>query len=362
MPEGDTLSTPGDSSKSAIEKSIERETKQAGGSKGRAAAIVGLVVVGVVAAVVAMNFDRISAVVAKPQETESPIVETPAPNTVPVILSLTPASDRIEPSDLSQVVCEAEDADGDTLTYVWTASQGEVVGDGPTAGWTAPETEGLYQLSVTVEDGRGGTAEYSTSVRVKKNYAPEIVELTSFSDWARPETSVYVSSVATDLDGDELTYEWSATAGELFGQGRAIVWVAPVETGSYFVKVTVRDPYGAESNREIPISVTPGTAPTLGRFYVEGIMTDMLRLYNGVWEVFRGRSISIECNVIEGEEPFTYEWSVDRGKLAAQGDKASWEAPDTEGPATLTVNVTDVHGNTTIGTVLLNVETCTCKF
>lgn len=356
------MPTPETSSKSAIEKSIERETKKTAGSKGRAAAIVGLVVVGVVAAVVAMNFDRLSAVVAKPQETEPPVVETPAPNTLPVILSLTAASDRIEPSDLSQVVCEAEDADGDTLTYVWTASQGEVVGDGPTADWTAPETEGLYQLSVTVDDGRGGTAEYSASVRVKKNYAPEIVELTSFSDWAKPETSVFVSSVATDLDGDELTYEWSATAGELFGQGQSIVWMAPVETGSYFVRVTVRDSYGAESMREIPISVTPGTAPTLGKFRVKGIMTDMLKLYNGVWDVFMGRAVSVECNVTEGEGPFTYTWSVDRGELTADGATARWDAPETKGPATITVNVTDVHGNTTVGTVLMNVETCTCQF
>jgi hypothetical protein len=356
------LPTPVDDAKSETEKRIERERKQSGGSQRKAALVVGLVFVGVAAALVAMNFDRLYAVFAKPQETEPEVVETPAPNTMPVILSVTSASDRIEPSDLSQVVCEAEDADGDSLTYAWTASQGEVVGEGPTVDWNAPDTEGLYQLSVTVDDGRGGSAEFSTSVRVKKNYAPEIVELTSFSDWAMPETSVYVSALATDLDADEVSYEWSATAGEVFGQGRSIVWVAPVETGSYLVKVTVRDTYGGVAEREIPISVTPGTAPTLGRFRVTGIQTDMLKLYNGVWDVFMGRSVNVQCNVTEGEGPFTYTWSVDRGELTADGDTARWDAPETKGPATITVNVTDVHGNTTVGTVLMNVETCTCQF
>jgi len=339
-----------------------QKERAAGVARRKAAVVVGIVCVGVVAVVVGLNFDRLFARSGEPEATGQQTEATPAPNTVPVILGVTPASDRIEPSDLAQVAVEVEDADGDALTYVWAASQGEVVGDGPTVDWTAPETEGLYQLSVTVDDGRGGTAEYSTSVRVKKNYAPEIVELTSFSDWAKPGTSVYVSTVATDLDGDELTYDWSATAGELFGQGHSVVWVAPVEPGSYFVKVIARDTYGAESMREAPISVTPGTAPTLGRFRVKGIMTDMLNLYNDVWEVFMGRSISIECNVTDGEGPFTYSWSADRGTLTAEGATARWDAPETKGPATVTVNVTDVHGNTTLGTVLLSVETCTCKF
>ena len=143
----------------------------------------------------------------------------PAPNTAPVILSVTPATDRIEPSDLAQVAVEAEDADGDTLTYTWVASQGDVVGEGATVEWNAPDAEGLYRLSVTADDGRGGIAEFSTSLRVKANYAPEIVSLSSDSDWVVPGTSTFVSCVATDLDGDKITYEWSATAGEVFGQG-----------------------------------------------------------------------------------------------------------------------------------------------
>jgi len=275
---------------------------------------------------------------------------------------VTPATDRIEPSDLAQVAVEAEDADGDALTYTWAASQGDIIGEGATVEWSAPDTEGLYGVSVTVDDGRGGTAEFSTSLRVKSNYAPEIVSLSPYSEWAMPQTSVYVSCAATDLDGDQIAYEWSATAGEVFGQGSSIVWVAPVEPGSYFVKVTVRDTYGGESVREAPISVTPGTAPTLGRFRVKGIMTDMLNLYNDVWEVFMGRAISIECKVTDGEGPFTYTWSADRGTLTAEGAMARWDAPESKGPATVTVNVTDVHGNTTVGTVLLSVETCTCKF
>jgi len=333
-----------------------------GKGKGKAVLIVGLVCVGVVAAVVGMNYDRLFARTEEAEPTGLPVEIASAPNTVPVILSVTASTDRIEPLDLSEVVCDANDDDADALTYTWVASQGEVVGEGPTVEWRAPEAEGLYRLSVTVDDGRGGIAEFSTSLRVKANYVPEIVSLSSYSDWALPETSTFVSCVATDLDGDQITYEWSATAGEVFGQGNAIVWVAPAELGAYSVKVLARDAYGGESSREIPISVTPGTAPTLGEFVVKGISTDLIKFFEGKWSIFRGRSCSIECPVLDGEGPFTYVWTAARGKLTADGAVARWDATDLKEEVTVTVDVTDIRGNTTRGTVLMSVQTCTCHF
>ena len=48
------------------------------------------------------------------------------------------------------------DADGDTLTYTWTASDGKVKGSGASVTWTAPKTPGDYTVTCTVSDGRGG--------------------------------------------------------------------------------------------------------------------------------------------------------------------------------------------------------------
>ena len=331
-----------------------QKKKEPGRSQRKPAVIVGLVCVGVVATVVALNFDRLSA--------NSGVSEPAAPNTAPVILNVTPATDRIAPSDLAQVAVEAEDADGDALTFTWVASQGDIVGDGTTVEWTAPEAEGLYRLSVTADDGRGGTAEYSASLRVRANFAPEIVSLSSDSDWVVPGTSTNLSCVATDLDGDQIAYEWSATAGEVSGQGSSIVWVAPAEPGSYFVKVIARDTYGGESSRETPINVAAVEGPKLGRFRVEGIETDMLDFDDGVWDIFRSRSCSIQCVVKDGDGPYTYAWTADWGTLTADGAVARWDAPDEQGPATIQVDVTDANGNTTRGVVLMYVETCTCMF
>ncbi|MBN1856616.1 MAG: hypothetical protein JW846_06675 [Dehalococcoidia bacterium] len=340
----------------------EPQDKKSGKSQRKTAIIVGLVCVGVVAAVVAMNSDRLSVHSAASTPTGQQVEATTTPNTAPVILSVTPATDRIQPLDQCQVICEAEDDDGDTLTYAWTTGQGDISGEGATVEWAAPDTEGIFRVSVTVDDGNGGTAEFSTSLRVKNNYAPEIQSLTAFDEWVLPGASTYVSSSATDADGDAVTFEWDATAGEIIGEGDSIIWIAPAEEGSYRVTVRVLDSYGGEESREVPISVTQGTAPELGRFVVKPINHGMLDFKDGVWDIFQGRSCTVKCMVVEGEEPFTYTWTTDWGTLTAEGDIATWEAPIGKGPATITVDVTDVNGNTTTGTVLMYVETCTCRF
>ena len=316
--------------------------------------------VAMLAAAVALNYDRLRPDVsgASAQLPEASGVE----NTAPVVVGVTPSTERIAPLDACQMVCEATDADGDPLRFMWEASQGEIVGEGATVEWVAPAAEGLFRVSVTVDDGNEGRAEYSTSVRVKQNSAPEFQSMSTIAEWVAPASSTYISFSAQDPDGDEVTYQWSTTAGELFGQGNSVVWLAPEEPGSYLVAVIAGDGYGGESKREIPIGVMSDAAPALSDFVVEPIDHTMLSFDVGVWDIFRGRSCSIECVVLDGSAPYTYVWTADQGVLTADGAIARWEAPDRKGPATISVDVTDANGKTTTGTVLMYVETCTCHF
>ena len=66
--------------------------------------------------------------------------------------------------------------------------------------------------------------------------------------------------------------------------------------------------------------------------------------------------------MLEGDEPLTYMWTAAEGALTADGAVATWEAPRIRGPATIIVDVTDAHGNTNSGQVLMYVEDCTCAF
>ncbi|MGA7677463.1 MAG: hypothetical protein WCA51_03710, partial [Dehalococcoidia bacterium] len=53
----------------------------------------------------------------------------PPPNQPPTINSLT-AEKEVSTLSESQIVCEANDTDGDTLTYQWSADGGTIKGEG----------------------------------------------------------------------------------------------------------------------------------------------------------------------------------------------------------------------------------------
>ena len=67
-----------------------------------------------------------------------------------------------------EVSAEAWDTDRDTLTYNWTATGGTIGNSTQNpALWKAPGAPGYYTISVTVNDGRGGTATNGIYVQVR---------------------------------------------------------------------------------------------------------------------------------------------------------------------------------------------------
>jgi outer membrane protein OmpA-like peptidoglycan-associated protein len=100
----------------------------------------------------------------------------PPPNRPPTVTA------RCEPCSVqvgqrSTVTADAQDPDGDTLTYRWSAPSGtfQNPADRQTV-WTAPEQPGAVPATVTVDDGKGGTA--SASVTIQVTPPPPVVELT----------------------------------------------------------------------------------------------------------------------------------------------------------------------------------------
>jgi len=74
---------------------------------------------------------------------------------------------EVQPGATSTVTANANDPDGDPLTYRWSAPTGTLSpGDQMTTTWTAPGADGPVPVTVTVDDGRGGTASDTTTIRV----------------------------------------------------------------------------------------------------------------------------------------------------------------------------------------------------
>ena len=284
------------------------------------------------------------------------------PNTPPEIVSVDVAGDRISPSEVCEVICDAVDPDGDELTYMWESPVGQILGSGPAVQWSAPDDEGLFRVTVTVDDGREGVVEQSVSMRVKANLPPGIAEMSADLDWVSTGKPVYFSCATTDADGDEVSHEWEASGGEFFGTGTGVVWLAPEEEGEYWITVWARDAYGGEAKRTMPMRVAYFEPPHLGRFRVKGSNPDLLAPAGDAWKIMKGNTCTIKCVVTEGDGPFTYEWSSSRGTLTSEGELATWHAPQERSAVDIVVHVTDVHGATATGSILIYVETCGCAF
>src|SRR4030042_1130880 len=92
---------------------------------------------------------------------------SPAPtgNQPPVISSLTAAQMTVYPSGNVEIRCAASDADGDQVDFKWTCTGGSFSGDGPSVIWEAPSNYGTYKITVTVEDGKGGSEQGSLDIK-----------------------------------------------------------------------------------------------------------------------------------------------------------------------------------------------------
>jgi outer membrane protein OmpA-like peptidoglycan-associated protein len=82
----------------------------------------------------------------------------------------------VEIGKTSTVSADAQDPDGDQLTYQWSAPAGTFTN--PTqqqTPWTAPAQEGPVQVTVTVNDGHGHTATDSVTIQVIRPAVKEFV-------------------------------------------------------------------------------------------------------------------------------------------------------------------------------------------
>jgi len=286
---------------------------------------------------------------------------TPA-NRQPIIASLEPEPEWVTPSGSLQVVCTASDPDGDELNYNWSASAGEVTGDGDTVTWTAPASEGSYSVVVVVTDGRGGEVMDHVAITVRVNNPPTIASLTANTEWTTPSGSVQVTCTASDPDGDELSYGWTATAGDISGRGAVVNWTAPQEIGTYNITVLVEDGHGSSATVSLSIGVATGQPPNIEALLVTAEHC-YLQTHSWGYRVGKQQEYAIECVVADTGIGLTYVWSCDGGEIFGEGSTIMWIAPDASTFVTVTVTVSDIVGNMVTEWVLLEVVDCSpCTF
>jgi len=306
-----------------------------------------LIIIGIVAAAVVLAI----------------LFDTMLANHRPAITSLEAEPERVIPQGSCQIVCNATDRDGDELSYSWSASEGGITGEGATVIWTAPRFEGSYNITVTVTDGRGGEDTDYVIIAVRANKSPTITSLIADADWTLPSGSLQVTCDASDRDGDELSYDWTASGGDISGTGAVVNWTAPQEVGTCNVTVVVTDGYGGEDTWSVILSVATGTPPTIEDLIVTAKEPKYLKTTTTGYMVWKTREYDIECIVSDTSGGVFYEWSCYDGEISGEGSMITWTAPNkTSVEVTVTVIVSDVAGTRAGKSIVFAVPSCACSF
>jgi len=141
----------------------------------------------------------------------------------------------------------SSDADGDTLSYLWSGGFGQAEG----AVVTVPMALGEHSASLTVGDGKGGVDIASTTIRIRDSVAPSL------------ELPARITLEAESRDGT--AYELTPVANDLCGTvGIAIApSYSSYPLGDNTITVTATDASGNSSRAETVVSVQDTIPPQL---------------------------------------------------------------------------------------------------
>jgi hypothetical protein len=188
-----------------------------------------------------------------------------------------------EGSPLALDASGSSDADADPLTYSWDLNGDGVFDDAtganPTLDWSQLEAlgagdDGVYSISVQVDDGFGGTDQAETTFTVE-NEAPK-AEIVGAPETSPEGTPISLESLVADAGtADTHTLQWNVTKdGQDYAAGDAESFeFTPDDNGSYEVTLTVTDDDGGVGVAISTIDVT-NVAPQLENVTVPDLVDE----------------------------------------------------------------------------------------
>ncbi|SEU35526.1 Kelch repeat-containing protein [Stigmatella erecta] len=201
-------------------------------------------------------------------------------NSWPVVSAMTATPSPLKVGQTASVSASASDADGDTLSYAWSATcEGSWNNaSSRTAQFTPTEQPGgtcnNCNLIVEVSDGQGGQTAGIVALCIGGTAptiplsAPYIARAFSSSDTATAHQVITYEVVAKDPQGASLSFSWAANAGTLGvategGSNSRITWTAPAcvdEDLTPTITATVTNPFNLSNTRNFVVSGVPACA------------------------------------------------------------------------------------------------------
>jgi hypothetical protein len=185
-------------------------------------------------------------------------VETEPTNHQPIIEDIFVNPTVVGPGENSTIIVTASDPDEDELSYEYSTSGGSIKGQGAKVTWEAPNIDGLYSISIVVNDGLLDSAKEKVFITVEgagENQPPEIESFLANPINIHTNGVVQLRVHAEDPEQGRLTYLYSATDGKISGKGKNVTWTAPDYSGSQMIDVTVKDEMGLSDSEDLIIEV-----------------------------------------------------------------------------------------------------------
>lgn len=154
------------------------------------------------------------------------------------------------------------DPDGDPLSFAWSFGDG-IDGAGAQVGH-AFATPGTFTVTLTVSDGRGGSATASQTVTVWATPPANRPPTAVITGATRGTVGVAVSfdgRGSADPDNDPLTYAWDFGVAGSSASSSTPSFTYP-EAGTFTVALTVSDPQGAPGTATRSIVIDPASDKT----------------------------------------------------------------------------------------------------
>jgi hypothetical protein len=181
------------------------------------------------------NFIKLLAMLVLPMFVASCNKDDTPSNKVPVISSIQVNPPSTAANGVVNITVLAVDPDGDPLTYSYVVTGGAISGIGPNVSWTAPSTPGAHSVTVTVSDGKGGTATGNGSLTVQQ----AITQITG--------TARFLAGTAGDLSNAKVSIyttrdNWvnnnPIKFGAVNGVGAVVTFsLTNINPGNYYVDV-----------------------------------------------------------------------------------------------------------------------------
>jgi len=296
--------------------------------------------------------------------------EVPPPppygNEAPLIDSLISSSSSIQAgSSLSLTATVHDPNPEDTLTLAWTASSGTFsTPTAATTSWTAPSSIGIQTLTLTVTDSQGAAVSVSLAINVVSgastgnaalnisfNLWPVVSQVSASLNRLDAGQSTAVSALASDADGDALSYLWTATCPG--------TWTNATSSAASFVPSSV--PASACNNCRLTVTVQDGRGgQTTGSLNLcvaasstERFAPVFTHFYQSATSPSPGQTVTFDVTALDAQaSTLTFAWTANTGSLAAAQDTAStshvvWTAPSCTGTGvtpTVTATVTNAYG------------------